>query len=312
MDKPKTTPKDFFLWAGAMVAFYWSVVAFLGLIFDYINYAFPNALSYYPNDPYQGGISYEMASLIVLFPLFVILMRIIHGDIVRDTSRSEIWVRRWALFLTLFIAGASMAGDIIVLLTSFLNGSDLTTAFLLKVAVVFLVAAATFMHFVADYRGYWEKNPSRGHMVGYVTGLLALLTIVAGFFIVGTPQHARQMRMDDTRVNDLQQIQSEVTTYYQQKRALPTTLAQLNDPLFYNVIPVDPETGTPYEYIKNSDLGFQVCAIFSAQSSTNIGRTMPVLVGGNPQPDNWSHTAGRTCFTRSIDPDFFPPYPKGQ
>ena len=158
-NKPKTTPKDFFLWAGAMVALYWSVVAFLGLVFDYINYAFPNATSYsyYPSNPYQSGISYEMASLIVLFPLFVVLMRVIHTDIVRDPSRSEIWVRRWALFLTLFVAGATMAGDIIVLLTSFLNGSDLTTAFLLKIALVFLVAAAGFMHFIADYRGYWEK-----------------------------------------------------------------------------------------------------------------------------------------------------------
>ena len=59
MDKPKTTPKDFFLWAGAIITFYWSVIAFILLTFDYINYTFPNALSYYPADPYQSGISYE-------------------------------------------------------------------------------------------------------------------------------------------------------------------------------------------------------------------------------------------------------------
>src|ERR1700690_4073604 len=149
MDKPKATPKDFFLWAGAMVAFYWSVIAFLGLVFDYINYAFPNPLSYYPPDPYQSSISYEMASIIVLFPLFVVLMRLIHNDIKRDSSRAQIWVRRWALFLTLFVAGFTMAGDLIWLLTAFLNGTDLTAAFLLKAALVFLVAAAVFMHFIA-------------------------------------------------------------------------------------------------------------------------------------------------------------------
>src|SRR4030081_3886133 len=103
MDKPRTTPKDFFLWAGAMVALYISVFSFLGLVFDYINYAFPNPLQTYYVDPYQSGISYEMASLIVMFPLFFVLMWIIHRDIVRDTSRREIWVRRWALMLTLFL-----------------------------------------------------------------------------------------------------------------------------------------------------------------------------------------------------------------
>src|SRR4051812_46406726 len=105
MDKPKTTPKDFFLWAGAMISLWAGVVAFLALVFDYINYSFPNVLSYNPN-PYQGGMPYEMASLIVLAPLFLILMRVIRRDIARDPSRNEIWVRRWALFLTIFAAGA--------------------------------------------------------------------------------------------------------------------------------------------------------------------------------------------------------------
>ena len=62
MDKPKATPKDFFLWAGAMVSLYGGTVAFINLIFDYINYAFPDALSYYYN-PYQGSVAYEMSLL---------------------------------------------------------------------------------------------------------------------------------------------------------------------------------------------------------------------------------------------------------
>src|ERR1035437_5362315 len=108
MDKPKITAKDFFLWAGAMVAFFWSVIAFILLTFDYINYAFPNALSYYPVDPYQSGISSEMASIIVLLPLYLLLMRFIHKSVAVDPSRNEVWVRRWALILTLFVAGVAV------------------------------------------------------------------------------------------------------------------------------------------------------------------------------------------------------------
>src|SRR3989344_9357609 len=98
MDKPKTTPKDFFLWAGAMVALYVSVFSLITLYFEYINYTFPDALQPYV-DPYSGAIRFAMASLIVLFPVFLLLMRLIRNDIARNAEKRDLWVRRWALFL---------------------------------------------------------------------------------------------------------------------------------------------------------------------------------------------------------------------
>src|SRR3989344_1031476 len=104
--KPKVTPKEFFLWAGAMITLYASVFAFISLIFSYLNYAMPDALQYYSGDPYSSGVSYEMASLLVLFPIFLVISHIIIRDIVRDATRADVWIRRWAIYLTLFVAGA--------------------------------------------------------------------------------------------------------------------------------------------------------------------------------------------------------------
>jgi len=224
MEKPKITAKDFFLWAGAMVAFYWSIIAFILLTFDYINYAFPNALSYYPVDPYQSGISSEMASIIVLLPLYLLLMRFIHKSVAADPSRNEVWVRRWALILTLFVAGIAVAIDLITLLTTFLNGEAVTTAFLLKVLIIFLVAAGVFMHFIADLKGYWDANPKYRQMVRIGVAILAVVTIGSGFLIVGTPGQARLTRFDAQKISDLQNIQSQITSYYQAKQVLPTRL----------------------------------------------------------------------------------------
>src|SRR3989344_1763698 len=112
MDKSKATPKDFFLWAGAVVSLYAGIVSFITLLFEYIDQVFRDtALDYY-YDPYAGGVAYAMASLIVLAPVFLILMRIIRRSIVADPSRGEVWVRRWALFLVLFVAGASIVIDL--------------------------------------------------------------------------------------------------------------------------------------------------------------------------------------------------------
>ena len=308
MEKPKTTPKDFFLWAGAMVALYAGVVAFITLLFQYINYTFPDPLRYY-SDPYSSPIPYAMASLIVLTPVFLILMRVIRRNIAADPSRNEIWVRRWALFLTVFAAGATIVVDLIVLLTTFLSGESLTTAFLLKVLVVLLVAGAGFMHFLADLWGYWAKNQPKARMVNYATGAAVLLAIVAGFFIVGTPQEARLMRFDQEKVYALQNIQSQIVNYWQTKQALPPTLSELNDPLYGMTVPVDPQTGGQYGYEPTSASAFKLCAMFNTASR-------PVLAGysdpyGRYMGDqNWEHTAGEVCFDRTIDPERYPPYTK--
>lgn len=312
MDKPKTTPKDFFLWAGAIVTFYWSVIATIFLIFNYIDYTFPNALAYLPADPYQSGISYEMASVIVLLPIYMLLMRLIHTDAVRDPSRNEIWVRRWALILTLFVAGVAIAADLITLLTTFLSGEALTTAFLLKVLVILLVAAGVFMHFIADLRGYWNAFPARKRFVSIGVAILAAITIAAGFFIVGTPAEARLARFDGQKISDLQSIQSQIVYYWQAKQSLPKTIDDLNNSLSYGPMPVDPQTGESYGYEVIGDLSFKLCAAFNAPSRGNQNMyaepMMAPRVGGKmPLPDNWQHSSGQVCFDRTIDPSFYPP-----
>lgn len=308
----KTTPKDFFLWAGAIITFYSSVVALISLFFDYIHYAFPNTVTdrYYYGTPQITDMSFEIAALIVLFPTFLILMRLIRNDITADGSKIDIWVRRWALFLTLFAAGALMVGDLITLLYYFLSGEELTTSFLLKVLVVLLVAGAGFMHFLADYWGYWNENPKKALYVGYAVGILILAAVIAGFVIIGTPWEARQMRLDNQRIMDLQNVQSQIVTFWQQKQRLPQHLAELHDPLSYFSLPKDPETGEDYGYrITAAPYSFEVCATFTMPSQ---GGPLARPAGAYADaPDNWAHGAGRTCFERTIDPEKYPPFVKG-
>lgn len=308
MPSPKVTPKDFFLWAGAMVALYGSVISFITLLFQYINYAYPDPLEYtYFSDPFSGGMRFAMASLIVLVPVTILLMRYIRKDISRNSEKNDLWVRRWALVLTVFIAGSAVVGDMIALINSFLGG-DLTTRFSLKVVVLLLVAGAAFLHFLADLRGYWTLNPGRAQLVGYASGVLVLLTIVAGFFIMGTPGEVRLMRYDSQKVSDLQNIQWQIVNYWQQKESLPATLEELEDPLSGWLSPVDPQTGESYVYKRNSPLDFALCATFNTELTENP-QSMPSRAYGSIE-GNWEHGVGEVCFDRSIDPERYPPYSK--
>jgi hypothetical protein len=317
MDKPKTTPKDFFLWAGAMIALYVAVFNYIALVWNYIDFAIPDPLQPYFGDPYQNGISWEMASLIVLVPVFLILMWLIHRDIKKDPARRGTWVRRWALFLTVFLAGVTVVIDFIWILYAFLNGTDLTGRFLLKALIVLFVAAIGFMHFLADLWNYWEIYPTRNRSVGIATVALVVITIIAGFFVVGTPAQARFALFDEQKVSDLQTIQSQIVNYWQSKQELPAALADLNDPLSNFRAPVDPQAGDAYSYQATGALSFKLCATFNAEGSGALSETAPVApapasVGsaGQAIADNWQHGAGTVCFDRTIDPQRYPPISK--
>lgn len=316
----RVTPKDFFLWVGAMGAFYTSVIAFINLVFQYINYLYPDPLRTYQIDPYQSGISAFMAMVIVAVPVFLVLMRVIRHTIIIDATRQEIWIRRWALMLTLFISGATIAGTLIVLLSAFLNGEELTARFLLKIATVIIVAIIVFVHFLADMRGYWMQFPRRVYYIGIAVAVVVAGTVISGFFIVGTPRQARLARYDSQRVNDLQNIQWQVVNYWQQKERLPVTLNELSDPISGSSLPSDPQTKEGYEYKSLSARSFQLCAVFNAPSrammdgpSGMMSRpSYPVAVVDvkGEKIDNWHHESGRTCFERTIDPERYPPFDK--
>lgn len=309
--KTGVTPKDFFFWGGAIIALYISIGSFIALLFAYIDKAFPDVLNYGYSDPYSGTIRFSMASLIVLVPTLLILFRFIRNDTERHSEKAHIWVRRWALVFTLFLAVVTLIIDLITLLTSFFNG-DITTSFLLKVGVVLLVASGVFMHFLADLKGYWLINPPKVKAVSVAVGILVGLSILSGFLIIGTPAQARLVRYDAQKTSDLQGIQYQITNYWQAKQALPKDLDILNDnKLEFYTVPVDQQSGAPYEYNVLGDKSFELCATFNTESDTLAGTdsmyAAPVKSGVN---ENWQHGTGRTCFTRTIDPAFYPPLTK--
>lgn len=315
----KTGPRDFFLWAGAVIALYASVVAFITLLFEYIDRLFPDALAGYA-DPYGGAVRFSMATLIVLVPTALMLLRIIRMMIVDEPAKAHIWVRRWALMLTIFIAGAAIVTELISLINTFLGG-EITTRFLLKVIVVLIVAFCFAFHFLWDLRGHWLENPKKANLIGVLTGLLTIAVIVAGFFIIGSPQEARMFRFDEQKVSDLQGLQYQVVNYWQQKQELPVTLDSLADSIGGYIAPLDPQTGAQYTYEVTGKTSFKLCAVFNQESADTKGQGAYPSMGGYrgdvavsypsmPTNENWQHGAGGTCFERTIDPELYPPYPK--
>lgn len=300
------SPKDVFLWLGAMIALYVSVGSLATLLFNYIDILFPDKLDPTYYDPYSGPVRFAIASLIVVFPLFVYLTKLVHDEIRKDTEKAGLGIRKWLVYLTVFAAGAFLAGDLIVLVNTFLNG-EITTRFLLKVVVVFVLAGGIFWYYLEEVRGRWENNAKLSKQVGTGVSVLVLVTVVSGFFLIGTPDDARAVRFDQERVNDLETIQWKLVEYYRAKRELPEDLSLVTDSIAFPELPTDPETGEPYTYTRTASTTFELCATFTRESDGTVGPYARPLTPGIKGAD-WSHGTGEECFERTIDPELYKPY----
>jgi len=303
-----STPKNFFLQAGIIVTLYASIISFLTFLFNFINQAFPVESMYYYADGYSSGMRFAISTLIVMFPLYIYLSRLYRKLVVVEPQLKESKLRKWLLYFTLFIAGITIAVDLIVLINSFLQGSDITTAFILKVLSVFVVAAAVFGFYLKDIKGYWDTHAKQAKYIAYGVVAVVLISVVSGFFVIGSPAEQQKVNRDSIRTSDLQSIQWQIVSYYQQKGVLPATLEEVNDPISSYMTPVDPDTGEAYVYTKNGDLTFTLCATFETVGNGNnaypkeYSMTYPADIGGS----NWTHEEGETCFNRTIDPERYP------
>lgn len=296
-------PKDFFLWLGVMATLYISSINLVVLLFEYIRILFPDDLDYYV-DPYRGTIRFSIASLIVLFPLYLYLTRLINKDSRKNPEKRELKSRKWALYLTLFVAGATIVIDLIVLINGFLGG-ELTTRFVLQLLTVLVVIGGVFFYYFYELKGYWHKNEKKSILVGQIVALIVLASIVAGFFIMGSPATQRLLRFDQERVNDLQSIQWQILNQWQSSGSIPETLEELNDDFSGFAIPTDPETEEPYGYTKAGATSFELCADFNLESIETRNEASFRPKYGFEQA-NWEHEAGLVCFDREIDPELYP------
>ena len=301
----KMTAKDFFLHIAVIALLYTGTVALLNILFRVINVAFPQVTQY----GYYGStsISLPVATLIVVFPLFLFLANVLRRGYTEEPSRKEYPVRKWLIYITLFIAGAVLAGDLVTLIYYFLDGQELTTAFLLKILSVLVVAGCIFGYYIDDLKD--RLTSSRRNMWRVVATILVLGSIIAGFYVLGTPTSQRMLRYDSQKTSDLQSIQWQIVNYWQQKGVLPRTLTELEDPISGFMVPVDSQTKGSYEYKKTGTLKFDLCAKFNKSSQEVTGAMTRVAY---PEPigkgnESWQHEAGNKCFSRTIDPDLYPP-----
>ncbi len=298
----KTTAKDFFLHLGATIALYAGTIALINLFFTIANKALPDALSYYFS---AGSIVWPISMIVVLVPILYIIEWQIGRDISRVPEKKDLWIRVWRIYLTLFLTGATIVGDLIALINTYLNG-EISARFIWKVIIVFVVSMAVFKYYLFAKNMREGKYKTWRAMTAWWGIVLSVGAVICGFAIVGSPAAQRAQRFDAERVSDLTMIQYDIVSYWQRTGAVPASLASLNDPLSGTTVPVDPDTAVAYEYSIKGPQAFELCASFSTASADAAGSSTSAPRQALDAAGSWNHGAGRSCFERTIDPIRYP------
>lgn len=291
----------------AIVALYWSAISFVALLWQFINKFLPDNLSDYYGD-FLSMIRFNISALVVVFPVFIATSWYLNKIYNREYAVRESKIRKWLLYLTLFVSSLIIIGDLIFVLNTFLGG-EITARFILKALSVLAVASVVFGYYLDDVR---RETPTKlAKYFAWATSCLVLAVVVGAFFVVGSPNSARLAQFDQRRISDLQNIQYQIINYYQKKGAMPTSLADLTDSISGFKAPVDPETKKSYEYnVKSAEeLLFDLCANFNKPSQNNkdiLNRPFPVAGTTDVYNQNWEHAEGRVCFERKIDKQLYP------
>lgn len=148
--RPSLSARDAFLYLVMFGTLYYGVWNLVSLIFLFIDRAYPDAtiINYYS---YWSQERWATATIIISFPVFFFMAHYINKQMARNPFKRLSPVRRWLTYLTIFIATSAMLGNITTLIY-YLLGGGLTTRFLLKVAVVAIVAGSTFAYYLHDLR----------------------------------------------------------------------------------------------------------------------------------------------------------------
>lgn len=318
-----SSPREVFLHLLAIVTLYMSAFNFGRLIFGYVDRAFPDLLEgqHYSGLAQNESMRWSLAMLIIGFPVYFFTTRFLQRLYVSNPWEQTRRIRKWLVYLTLFLSAVAIIADLVTVLYKFLGG-ELSVRFVIKVFTVLVIAAAIFGYYFWELRHFRESGEAGTSAVPkkidirYFVGLIVamiLANVITGFFMIGSPQKERLARFDAQRANDLQMMQNEVLNFWQKKSRLPATLDELKNDITGFVPPHDPQTGAAYEYNTVGPLKFELCATFVTASSDVIKgmtRAVPYPVLYNYEGlGNWEHTIGRVCFTRTIDPERFRPEP---
>lgn len=336
--EPKTRALDVFVYLGIFISLIVSVYNIIQILFTAIENKFTDVLEAGKYvDMYGSDMRLAIASLIVMFPIYLLLSMYVSRDITKFLYKRDIFIRKIFIYTTLFVTALTLLGSLVTTIYYYLGG-ELTIRFGLKALTVFAIAGFVCGYYLYALRRDYTKHTQTPNMIAGLSALLVLASLVWSISIIGSPSAMRAKRIDSARLSDISSIQQQVFNHFQSTDKLPLTLAELNDAFQGYAVPVDPVTKESYKYTVTTqpiikvnfatnkkemvtNAVFELCSTFdtvrdvNGQSGAGVPKGSVLSIDQSFSAANyyyegdqspfWNHGVGETCFKRIITPDMY-------
>lgn len=277
------SPRDAFLYLLLFITLGTWIFALIQLADRVIDLVYRVNPPLYGYGDFRDSVSGYLAAIIVAFPLQLWVAALIGREARRRPESLESGVRKWLTYVALVVTAVVLLGDATWFVADLLRG-ELTLPFVLKTAVLVVLAGGVFAYYLGGIRRD-EVSATRDWIFAGGAALCVAAGLVAGFVPLGSPAYERMLNHDVTRVSDLQSMATAIHNSYG-SASLPATLdAQIQRK--------DPTTQKPYAYERIDAHDYRLCAIFEAGDALRSDQA-------------WEHGAGRKCFV--LDAREEPPY----
>ena len=290
----------------AKYAFYYllsfTALIFMALSVGMVCFEIINKLVY---DAISGGIfssgtlQFAISALIIATPIYYLISNLIIKGLRKEELDKDSGIRRWLTYFIILVSSLIILGVLISTITNFLSG-EMTTQFILKALTVIIIAAAVFSYYFYDIKREDLVKHDKIVKIFFLASLvLVLAAFIAAWFFVESPKVARAKRLDQVVLNNIDNLESTVNTYYEKNKNLPATLEIIkNNPDFFinEKALKDPETGAMITYNKKSTTEFEFCATFrlsNKEQDPDQGPYYTVAAGR-------VHSAGRQCLKGNL------------
>ncbi len=244
----KTKALDVFMYLGIAISLVWSVVNLLQIVFSAIDRKFVdvlNSVSYV--DTYSSDVRFAIASLVVMYPLYLGLSWYVAKDIEKFLYKRDLIIRKALVYLTLFVTVCTLVGTLVTLIYTYLGG-ELSIRFELKALAVFVVSLSLFGYYLYSMRRDYSKKSYIPVVISVLATVVVVVSLVWSVRIIGTPSEMRAKRLDSTRLSDISRIQQEILNRVNATDKIPADLAELNNAFQGYAVPKDPITKNAYGY----------------------------------------------------------------
>jgi hypothetical protein len=257
------------------------------ILFQAINKFLPDSVS---GTFDQGPIRFGIASLFIAGPIFFLVSRLIVKKINSGEIALQSVIRKWLTYIVLFLAAATVIGDLITLMFNFLNG-DTTIQFFLKVLVVLFIAGSIFSYYFWEMqKTVLDESEKKLHKYIAITSITFVVALfVFSFFVIDSPSVARAKRIDQQTISNVQAIDSSVRNFFTQSGKLPTSVDDLTKTGFAPYL----QGENNVEYLVENESTFKLCATFMRSDNNDKDYTFSMMSAGE-----WKHGQGRVCFDR--------------